>query len=181
MLSLDQLNKIFLQGAKSGRNAENIDPLNSTLAMIKADKPILIAAFLSQIGVESAEFKYVKEIGGHNYLDKYDTGKLAERLGNTPEDDDDGEKYCGRDWIELSGKKNYQLCGEFLGLDLINHPELLELPEHRGKATAWFWIRNGLNNIAGDVMSLTKRVNGGLNGYAERKAYYDRAKTVLGA
>lgn len=191
MITLEQLDKIFPYGAKSGRNKENITRLNSALKAIKADTPLRIAAFLSQIGVESAEFKYRKELGGHDYLDKYDTGRLAAALGNSPEDDDDGQKYCGRDWLQCTGLRNYRACGKYLGLDLVNHPELLEKDEHIGKASAWFWIANNMNEVAdtGDIDAISDKVNkgrktqayGDANGFKERKAYFDRAKQVLAA
>jgi putative chitinase len=190
MITLSQLNRIFPFGASSGRNAKYLERINATLTMINANTPLRVAAFLSQVGTESAELKYTKELGGHEYLDKYDTGRLAERLGNTPADDDDGEKYCGRDWLQCTGKRNYKACGEWLGLDLVNYPELLEEEENIGKASAWFWIANEMNAVAdtGDIDAISDEVNkgrrtpiwGDSNGFKERSAYYQKALTVLG-
>lgn len=53
----------------------------------------------------------IKELGGHAYLDKYDTGQLALRLGNTPEDDDDGQLFAGRGFVQITGRRNYRLFG----------------------------------------------------------------------
>ena len=89
-----------------------------------------MAAFIAQIGHESGQLRYVREMGNDQYLSKYDTGSLAKRLGNTPEADGDGQKYRGRSLIQIIGRANYMTCGEALGLDLINHPELLEMPQH---------------------------------------------------
>ena len=89
-----------------------------------------IAAFIAQIGHESGQFRYVRELGNDQYLSKYDTGSLAKRLGNTPEADGDGQKYRGRGLIQITGRANYMMCGEALALDLINQPELLEKPQH---------------------------------------------------
>lgn len=58
------------------------------------------AAFIARVGHESGQFRYVRELGGEQYLSKYDTGSLAKRLGNTPEADGDGQKYCGRGLIQ---------------------------------------------------------------------------------
>lgn len=140
-----------------------------------------IAAFLAQIGHESGQLRYVRELGSDAYLDKYDTGRLAERLGNTPEDDDDGQLYRGRGLIQVTGRANYADCGEALGLDLIAKPELLEQPEHAAMSAGWFWHRARLNNLAdqGDLLTITKRINGGTNGLADRQALYERALKVL--
>ncbi|MCJ2373700.1 glycoside hydrolase family 19 protein [Pseudomonas sp. RGM3321] len=138
-------------------------------------------AFIAQIGDESGQLRYFLELGGSAYLSKYDTGKLAERLGNTPEADGDGLLYRGRGLIQITGRANYEACGEALGLDLVNHPELLELAQHAAMSAAWFWHRAALNALAdkGDFLTTTKRINGGSNGLADRQAVYARALEVL--
>ncbi|RMU64716.1 Lysozyme [Pseudomonas syringae pv. syringae] len=140
-----------------------------------------MAAFLAQVGQESGQLRYVRELGNDQYLDKYDTGRLAERLGNTPEDDDDGQLYRGRWLIQVTGRDNYAACAEALGLDLLKHPELLERPEHAAMSAGWFWHRAGLNTLAdkGDFLTITKRINGGTNGQADRQMLYERALKVL--
>ncbi|MEE5057164.1 glycoside hydrolase family 19 protein [Pseudomonas alliivorans] len=123
----------------------------------------------------------VPQLGGSEYLSKYDTGKLAERLGNTPEADGDGSKYRGRGLIQITGRANYAECGEALGLDLIHHPELIEQPEHAAMPAAWYWGSRGLNSLAdkGDFIQITRRINGGTNGLADRQALYEQALKVL--
>ncbi|RMQ79886.1 Lysozyme [Pseudomonas syringae pv. tomato] len=140
-----------------------------------------IAAFLAQVGHESGQLRYVRELGSDQYLDKYDTGRLADRLGNTPEDDDDGQLYRGRGLIQVTGRDNYAACAEALGLDLLEHPELLERPEHAAMSAAWFWHRAGLNTLAdkSDFLAITKRINGGTNGQVDRQMLYERALKVL--
>ena len=103
----------------------------------------------------------------------------AGRMGNTAPGD--GWKYRGRGLIQLTGKTNYRLCGEALGLDLLAQPELLEKPQHACMAAAWFWSSNGLNSLAdkGDIETITRRVNGGLTGLADRQAIYAWALKVL--
>ncbi|RML20109.1 Prophage PssSM-02, lytic enzyme, partial [Pseudomonas syringae pv. lapsa] len=100
-------------------------------------------------------------------------------LGNTVAGD--GSKYRGRGLIQVTGRANYEECGEALGLDLIDHPELLELPQHAAMSAAWFWHRAALNTLAdmGDLLTITKRINGGTNGLADRQALYARALEVL--
>ena len=103
----------------------------------------------------------------------------AGRMGNTAPGD--GWKYRGRGLIQLTGKTNYHLCGEALGLDLHAQPELLEKPQHSCMAAAWFWGSNGLNSLAdkGDLETITRRINGGLTGLADRQTLYARALKVL--
>ena len=139
------------------------------------------AAFIAQVGHESGQFRYVRELGNDQYLSKYDTGSLAKRLGNTPEADGDGQKYRGRGLIQITGRANYADCGEALGLDLVNHPELLEKPQHACMSAAWFWSSRGLSTLAdaGKFDTITRRINGGQNGAADRQALYARALKVL--
>ena len=143
-----------------------------------------VAAFIAQVGHESGQFRYVRELGNDQYLSKYDTGSLAKRLGNTPEADGDGQKYRGRGLIQITGRANYANyaeCGEALGLDLVNHPELLEKPQHVCMSAAWFWSSQGLSTLAdaGKFDTITRRINGGQNGAADRQALYVRALKVL--
>lgn len=180
-LTLDQLNKIFPAGAKAGRNAKFLDGINTTIERSNLSTVNRVAGFLSQIGVESEEFLYVKELGNNAYLSKYDTGSLAKRLGNTPEADGDGQKYRGRGLIQVTGHDNYRDCGKALGLDLLNNPELLEQPLYAVESAGWYWDSRKINAAcdADDIVRITKLVNGGTNGLDRRKAYYAKAKQVL--
>jgi len=158
-----------------------VPALNTAMGKYQIITRERIAAFIAQIGHESGQLRYVRELGGSEYLSKYDTGKLAERLGNTPEADGDGQFYRGRGLIQVTGRANYAECGEALGLDLVNHPELLEQPEHAAMSAAWYWSSRGLNELAdkGDFLLITKRINGGTNGLADRQALYEKALKVL--
>ena len=155
--------------------------LNTAMVRFQIIGTERVAAFIAQIGHESGQFRYVRELGSDQYLSKYDTGSLAKRLGNTPEADGDGQKYRGRGLIQITGRANYTTCGEALALDLVNHPELLEKPQHACMSAAWFWASRGLNTLAdaGQFDTITRRINGGHNGAAERQALYVRALKVL--
>ena len=155
--------------------------LNTAMVRYQIVGPLRMAAFIAQIGHESGQLRYVREMGSDHYLSKYDTGSLAKRLGNTPEADGDGQKYRGRGLIQITGRANYMTCGEALGLDLINHPELLEMPQHACMSAAWYWASKGLNKLAdaGQFDKITQRINGGQNGAADRQALYARALKVL--
>ena len=103
----------------------------------------------------------------------------AGRMGNTAPCD--GWKYRGRGLIQLTGKTNYRLCGEALGIDLLVQPELMEKPQHACMAAAWFWSSNGLNTLAdaGKFDAITQRINGGQTGASDRQALYAKALKVL--
>ena len=105
-----------------------LKPLNDTLVRFNINTPLRIAHFIAQVAHESGAFQYLKEIASGA---AYDTGRLAARLGNTPEADGDGQKYKGRGYIQLTGTSNYRLFDEFTGRkhDLMNHPERLEQPD----------------------------------------------------
>ena len=136
-----------------------------------------VAAFIAQIGHESGQLKYVKEIWGPTKAQAKYEGRAD--LGNTVKGD--GSKYRGRGLIQITGRANYAECGEALGLDLINHPELLEKPQHACMSAAWFWASRGLNTLAdaGSFSKITSRINGGQNGAVDRQALYTRALKVL--
>jgi putative chitinase len=156
-----------------------------TLAMDKyqISTRLRMAAFIAQVGHESGQFRYVRELGGDQYLSKYDTGPLAARLGNTPEADGDGQKYRGRGLIQITGRDNYLACSKALFGDdrLLRAPELLEQAEWACKSAAWFWNSRNLSALADakDFNGITRRINGGLNGLAERLAFYTTALNVL--
>ncbi len=136
-----------------------------------------VAAFIAQIGHESGELKYVKEIWGPTAAQARYEGRKD--LGNTVVGD--GSKYRGRGLIQITGRANYMACSEALGLDLIKQPELLEKPQHACMSAAWFWAIKGLSTLAdaGQFDKITQRINGGQNGAADRQALYVRALEVL--
>ncbi|MDC7819092.1 MULTISPECIES: glycoside hydrolase family 19 protein [Pseudomonas] len=167
-------------GAKAG---VFVPALNAAMSKYAIITRLRMAAFIAQIGHESGQLQWVRELGSNQYLSKYDTGTLAKRLGNTPEADGDGQKYRGRGLIQVTGRANYEACSEALFSDarLLNTPELLEASVYAALSAGWFWQRAGLNTLAdkGDFLTITKRINGGTNGLADREALYQRALKVL--
>jgi putative chitinase len=95
-----------------------------------------------------------------------------EQLGNTQPGD--GWAFRGRGLKQLTGRDNYRRCGDALRIDLIGNPDLLLLPANAAMSAGWFWSTNKLNDIAdlGDVIGMTRRVNGGVNGLAQREALW---------
>ncbi|MGE8100283.1 glycoside hydrolase family 19 protein [Pseudomonas fluorescens] len=160
-----------------------VSALNTAMVHRNINTPKRIAAFLAQVGHESGQLRYVCELGSDQYLSKYDTGTLAVRLGNTPEADGDGQRYRGRGLIQITGHDNYRRCslGLFGDERLLTLPELLEQPQWAAESAAWFWELNGLNELAdGDQFnSITRRINGGLNGLEDRLQLWARARAVL--
>lgn len=156
-------------------------PLNHAMAEFDIVNAKRAAAFLAQVAHESGQLRYVRELADG---EAYDTGRLAERLGNTPEDDGDGPKYRGRGLIQVTGLANMRECSIALFGDesrLVDHPEILELPEYAARSAGWFWKSRGLNELAdeGRFTVITRRINGGVNGMHDRLVAWDRAQAVL--
>ncbi|MQB17877.1 glycoside hydrolase family 19 protein [Pseudomonas lactis] len=180
-MTLAQLQQIFPRARSLA--GVFISSLNLAMLNRQINTPQRAAAFLAQIGHESGELHYVRELGSDQYLSKYDTGVLAARLGNTPEADADGQKYRGRGLIQITGRRNYLACSQALFGDdrLLLQPQLLEQPQWACESAAWFWQSNGLNELAdkGQFTTITRRINGGLNGLDDRLQLWARAKAVL--
>ena len=180
MITREQL--IAIMPLAKGRADAFLQPLNDAMAEFGIDTTRRMSAFLAQIAHESGQLRYLRELASG---EAYDTGRLAKRLGNTPEADGDGQRYKGRGLIQITGADNYRKCSWALYGDgdiLMAHPELLEQPIPACRSAAWFWWSNGLNtlaDVANSFQAITVRINGGLNGYADRVAYFERAKLVL--
>ncbi len=162
----------------AGRNAGVFVPaLNTAMNHYGIVGTARAAAFIAQIGHESGQLRWVREIWGPTARQLKYEGRAD--LGNTEKGD--GSKYRGRGLIQVTGRANYKACAEALGLDLINSPELLELPQHAAMSAAWFWSTRGLNTLAdqGEFVKITRRINGGVNGLADRQALYEKALKVL--
>ena len=172
-MTLDQLKEIM---PYAGKRAETfLEPLNAAMDEFEINTPARQAAFLAQIAHESGSLRYVKEIAsGAAYEGRKD-------LGNTQEGD--GMRFKGRGLIQITGRANYAQCGAALDLPLLEQPELLEETENACRSAAWFWQTRGLNELAddGEFKLITKRINGGYNGLADRQAYYARARGTLNA
>jgi putative chitinase len=107
----------------------------------------------------------------------------ANRMGNGDEASQEGYKFCGRGLIQLTGRSNYQAFADSLEMNINDVPEYLATFEGAAQSACWFWETNKLNQWAdtGDILTLTKRINGGTIGLEDRKKHYDHALHVLGA
>jgi len=105
----------------------------------------------------------------------------ANRMGNGPEASGDGYRYRGRGLIQITGRDNYRLCGQALGLPLLDRPELLEQPDYAALSAAWYWWDRGLNDLAdaGLFDGISRKINGGDVGLADRRELWAKAKAVL--
>ena len=186
----------------AGRQAGVFVPaLNVAMNKFAIVTRLRIAAFIAQVGHESGQltrlvenlnysaeglmktwpsrFDLVRATAAARKPEQIANIVYAGRMGNT--EPGDGWKYRGRGLIQITGRANYAACGEALGLDLLSKPELLELPQHAAMSAAWFWSMKDLNTLAdkGDFVKITRRINGGLNGQADRQGLYDKALKVL--
>lgn len=179
-----------------------LDPINQTLKKYALDSNRRIAAFIGQCQHESGNFKFVKENlnysaeslmktwpsrfpdldtanqYAHNQ-EKIANKVYAGRMGNT--EDGDGFKYIGRGVIQITGKDNYKNCGEALGLDLLDNPDLISEPNGAVLSAGWFWNKHGLNILADaqDYTNMTKRINGGILGLDDRVMKINKVLDVL--
>jgi putative chitinase len=181
------------------------DALSQALPDYDIDTPQRIAAFLAQCAHESGNFRAIKE--NLNYKAEslckvwpryFNAGNAAQyahnqeaianrayggRMGNGPEESGDGWKFCGRGLIQLTGRSNYQAFADSLQISIDDASEYLKTFEGCVQSACWFWEANNLNQYAdnGDILTMTKRINGGTLGLEDRQKHYTHALHVLGA
>ena len=191
-MTLDQLNKIM----PNARTKAGIflPALNAAMLEFGINTPARTASFLAQLAHESGQLVYVRELWGPTpsqlrYERDFsaawppragtDRNQLPFDLGNSQAGD--GSRFRGRGLIQIPGRSNDAACGKALGLDLLAQPALLEQTVNACRSAGWFWQSRGLNALAdaGDQVAVTKRINGGTNGLAERLAYFKIAQKVL--
>ncbi len=167
-----------------------------------------IAAFIAQCAHESANFMILRENLNYRWqtlrkiFPKYfPTDELAQeyaakpnkqeaianrvyadRMGNGPEDSGDGYRYSGKGLIQLTGKDNYFWFSQSIGISVEEAAEYMLTFEGAAQSACWFWETNKLNQWAdkGDILTLTKRINGGTIGLQDRIKHYEHALHVLG-
>jgi len=169
------------------------------------DSPHRIAAFVAQCAHESGGFVFLKENLNYRaeslvrvwpkYFKDLATAKqyahnqeaianraYANRMGNGPESSGDGYRFCGRGLIQLTGRSNYQAFADSIETDINDIPAYLATFEGAVQSACWFWETNNLNKWAdlGDIVTLTKKINGGTLGLEERQQHYEHALQVLG-
>lgn len=181
MLTDLQLAQI-MRHASQRRRAQCLGPLNDAMQAHRIDANLQrAAAFVAQLGHESGELQFLEELWGPTDAQKrYEPpGDLARRLGNTQPGD--GRRFKGRGPIQVTGRDNYVRYGALLGLDLVGHPEQAADPAVGFQIAGLYWARNGLNELAdaGRFDEITRRINGGQNGAADRRRLHALALEVL--
>lgn len=175
-LTLEQLRKIAPKGRAD------------LLQMIVTEGPALflqydittkarLVHFLAQAAHESGGFKYVRELWGPTPAQVKYEGRVD--LGNTTKGD--GKRFMGRGIFQLTGRANYRLYGQKLGLPLETTPSLAEQPKNSLLIALEYWKTKGLNQYADrdDIRTITKKINGGYNGLADREEYLKKAKAAI--
>ena len=182
MLTDNQLQQIMPNLAQAKR-ALYLAALNHAMATCGVNSLLRTAAFAAQLAHESGEFRWMEEIWGPTaaQLGYEPPAAKAARLGNTQPGD--GKRFKGRGPIQITGRFNYKRYGDLLGVDLTAKPAQAAAPEVAFLTAGLFWKTNGLNELADaqQFVAITRRINGGENGLADRQKYYERAKAVLQA
>jgi putative chitinase len=160
-----------------------LDAINDTMDSYEINTPERQAAFLGQIAEESNELWHIRAHFKSAFGEEYASGKLYEGrvdLGNTQPGD--GVRYKGRGLLQTTGRANYQKLSDALGVDFVSNPEWVAEPDYSCQAACYYWQSHGLNELAdaGAFKTITKRINGGLNGYPVRVQFWERAKAALG-
>jgi len=182
------------------------DALNKILPDYGIDTPQRVAAFVAQAAHESGNFTALHENLNYRAVtlrkvfpkyfptdematqyaqqpEKIANRVYANRMGNGPEESGDGFRYCGRGLIQLTGQQNYQNFADSIETPLEQIPDFLQTFEGAVQSACWFWENNNLNQYADtdDILTMTKRINGGTIGLEDRKKHYEHAKHVFGA
>lgn len=182
------------------------EALNKILPDYGIDTPQRVAAFVAQAAHESGNFTALHENLNYRAVtlrkvfpkyfptdemaaqyaqqpEKIANRVYANRMGNGPEESGDGFRYCGRGLIQLTGQQNYQNFADSIETPLEQIPDFLQTFEGAVQSACWFWENNNLNQYADtdDILTMTKRINGGTIGLEDRKKHYEHAKHVFGA
>ena len=201
ILTLDQ----FRQCVKNPHAAHWYDALQQLLPDYDINTPLRIAHFIAQTAHESGNYVFVQENLNYKaesllkvfpkYFKTLDEARAYEkrpekiankiygnRMGNGDEASGDGFRYCGRGLIQLTGKENYSWFAASLEIPVEEASEYLETFEGAVQSACWFWEENKLNQWADkkDILTLTKRINGGTIGLDDRIKHFNHALHVLG-
>ena len=204
-LTLAQLKQLL---PKNPYVAQWHNALSQLLPDYEINTPQRIAAFVAQCAHESGGFVFLKEnlnykaptlrkifpkyfpndAIANEYVSKPNkqaaiANKVyANRMGNGPEESGDGYRFCGRGLIQLTGRDNYTFFAGSLQISVEEASEYLQTFEGAAQSACWFWETNNLNQWAdkGDILTLTKRINGGTIGLEDRIKHYEHALHVLG-
>ena len=202
LVSFEQLNEFF-EDTDEEIIQQYVEYLNDVMEFYEINNKQRIAMFLAQVGHESGGLRTIKENLNYSadrlkvifpkYFRGVDTAPFAKnpekianrvyasRMGNGDEASGDGYRYCGRGLIQLTGKSNYQAFAADMGWSLEDATAWLAEPEGACWSAGWFWDSRELNQWAdkGDILTVTKKINGGTIGLEDRKSHYEAALEIF--
>lgn len=170
-IAVDIIKKIAPNAKESIIN-EMVNTFNANYQKYGINTPDRLAAFIAQCAHETGGFQYLVESG---WLKNYDKINKANHPNYYP--------YYGRGIIQTTWEDGYRDTSIHLFGDtrLLKNPDILLQPKYATLSAMHFWQKNGLNELAdkGSFKTITKKINGGLNGYSDRKSYWEKAKSFL--
>lgn len=195
---------IYIISCSKSRGQKWFNILEQTFNYYQINSPLRKAAFLAQTAHESCRYTVLEENLNYSaeklieifpkYFDQDSAKEYARhpikigarvyalRMGNGDEWSRDGWRYRGRGLIQLTGKATYFSCSQAIGFDFVKDPDKLATERFAALSAGWYWHTRGLNELSDkrDFDSITRRINGGLNGYEDRMSLYNRALARLG-
>lgn len=197
MVNANQLQKLHI-------GLEWVPALNDTFARFGIATPRQQAGFIGQCSHECGNFKILEENLNYRaatlmklWPKRFPTQEIANsyernpkkianmvyasRMGNRDESSGDGYRFRGRGCIQLTGHSNYYHAGQALGIDFVKDPDLVATPTYAALTAGWFWSTHKCNELAeaGDWAGLTKKINGGTIGLADRVKHINEALVLL--
>lgn len=203
MVNAEQLRQLKIDTAL-------VDPFNETFQRFGITTPAQQASWIGQCGHECGNFRIMEENLNYRAptllklfpkTPKRQWGFTPEeaaayekqpvrianriygnRMGNRDEASGDGFRFRGSGFLQLTGHSNFYHAGQALGVDFVMQPEMVRTPMYAAQTAGWFWQTHRLNQYAdsGDILTMTKRINGGTIGLEDRKKHIEHALHVLG-
>ena len=203
MVNAEQLRQLKIDPAL-------VDPFNETFQRFGITTPAQQASWIGQCGHECGNFRIMEENLNYRAptllklfpkTPKRQWGFTPEeaaayekqpvrianriygnRMGNRDEASGDGFRFRGSGFLQLTGHSNFYHAGQALGVDFVMQPELVRTPMYAAQTAGWFWQTHRLNQYAdsGDILTMTKKINGGTIGLEDRKKHIEHAVHVLG-
>jgi len=191
-------------GCTEGNAQKNIDAFNLVCERYEINTPVRQAAFIAHVGCESNSFNSMREnlnydaAGLIRIFRKHFTDDeaalyahqperianrvYANRMGNGPEESGDGWNFRGGGWLQMTGKADMQAFALETGINIIQDPSLIDDPKAAAMMAGWEWDKKNANRLADtmDFEGLTRAINGGLNGFEDRKKRWAVARAALG-
>lgn len=203
LFTVEQLNQMVTGNSQI---SDWYEPLMEQLPKYDINTPNRIAGFIAQCGHESASFRTLRENLNYRWeslrkvFPKYfPTDEIAKqyerqpqkianrvyanRMGNGGEFSGDGWKFAGKGLIQLTGRNNYTLFARSINMNVEQVSDYLLTYEGAVASACWFWKTNNINRFCdeNDIVTMTRRINGGTHGLDDRKQRYERALKVLNA